>query len=123
MNNPVWEKRLDSGRHIEITWSGAQTTFPTGVLDGSTPRRTRYFFEIIIDGTYYFANRFLTSPDAEHVCDSTGTPILARPDLILDVCGERIAKAMSEADLSSLPNDLGYLDVALLLAADQAKKI
>jgi hypothetical protein len=115
----VWSRDTSSGHHIEITWSGAQTATPTGALDGSTMKRTRYFFDVMVDEMFYFGNRFLTSADAEGITDTRGTPILARSDLLLKLCAERIATALEAGNLDSLPNDLGYIDLDALVASDR----
>ena len=117
MSQTVWEQCTDEGHRIEITWSGAQTALPTGALDGSE-RRTRYFFDVLVDGLYYFGNRFLTSTDAEGITDANGTPILARKDLFLRLCAERISTAIASGELSAIPNDLGFVDIGLLARAD-----
>jgi hypothetical protein len=108
-----------AGHRIEITWGGAQTGLPTGALDNSTPRRTRYFFEVLVDGLYYFGNRFLTSADAEGRTDRHGSPLLARTDLLLRLCAERVAEVVEAGDLNSLPNDLGYIDIDALIATER----
>jgi hypothetical protein len=114
----VWEKDTSAGHHLEITWNGAQTALPTGALDVSVPRRTRYFFEVIVDGLYYFGNRFLTSVDAEGRTDGRGIPLLARSDLFLRLCADRVAAVIEAGDLNSMPNDLGYIDIDSLVATD-----
>lgn len=119
MAQTVWSRDTSSGHHIEITWSGAQTATPTGALDGSTVKRTRYFFDVMVDEMFYFGNRFLTSADAEGVTDSRGTPILARIDLLLRLGADRIATALEAGSMDSLPNDLGYIDLVALVASDQ----
>lgn len=118
MAQTVWARDTSSGHHIEITWSGAQTATPTGALDGSTKKRTRYFFDVMVD-EFYFGNRFLTSADAEGITDTHGTPILARSDLLLKLCADRIATALEAGNLDSLPNDLGYIDLDALVASDR----
>ena len=118
MSETVWQQDSNVGHHIEVTWSGSQTAMPTGALDGSVPRRTRYFFDVLVDGIYYFGNRFLTSVDAEGRTDHRGTPILARTDLFVRLCAERIASTLETSDLSSLPNDLGFIDIDALVASD-----
>jgi hypothetical protein len=106
----VCERNLGDGHVVEVTWTGAQTAFPTGALEGAS-RRTRYFFEVLIDGLYYFANRFVTSPDAEGVTDRSGNPILSRTDVLLELCADRVASAIAAGHLDSLPNDLGGVDI------------
>lgn len=118
MANNVWEIETAAGHHLAITWSGAQTALPTGALDPTEPRRTRYFFEVIVDGLYYFGNRFLTSVDAEGRTDGRGIPLLARTDLFLRLCADRVANVVESGDLNSLPNDLGYIDIDSLVATD-----
>lgn len=118
MSQTVWERETSAGYHLEITWSGAQTALPTGALDGSVPRRTRYFFDVLVDGLYYFGNRFLTSADVEGRVDSKGTPLVARTDLFLKLCADRVARTIDNGDINSLPNDLGYVDIDNLLAND-----
>lgn len=118
MAQTVWSNDTSSGHHIEITWSGAQTATPTGALDGSTTKRTRYFFDVMVDEMFYFGNRFLTSTDAEGVTDLRGTPILARVDLLLRMCADRIASAIEAGSIDSLPNDLGFIDLDELVASD-----
>jgi hypothetical protein len=107
-----------AGHHLEISWSGAQTAVPTGSLDTDGPRRTRYFFDVIVDGLYYFGNRFLTSTDAEGRLDGRGIPLLARTDLFLRLCADRVAEVIESGDLNSLPNDLGFIDIDSLVATD-----
>jgi hypothetical protein len=114
VSETVWHTDTQAGHRIEVTWSGAQTAMPTGALDGSVPKRTRYFFDVLVDGLYYFGNRFLTSVDAEGRTDDRGTPLLARTDLFLKLCAERVASALDTADLSALPNDLGFIDLEAL---------
>ena len=114
MGTSVCERVLGDGHFIEVTWSGAQTAFPTGALD-TTSRRTRYFFEVLIDGLYYFANRFVTSPDAEGVTDPRGNPILTRTDIILELCADRVAREIEAGHIDSLPNDLGVVDLDEML--------
>lgn len=117
MSQTVWEQSTNEGHRLEITWSGAQTSLPTGALD-EAEKRTRYFFDVMVDGLYYFGNRFLTSADAEGVTDARGTPILARTDLLLRLCGERIAALIARGELSAMPNDLGFVDIESLVRAD-----
>jgi hypothetical protein len=107
----VYERELGDGHHIQVTWTGCQTARPTGALDNSTPKRTRYFFEVLIDDLYYYANRFVTSADAEECVDGSGNPLIARTDLILELCAERVAVAIEAGLIDSLPNDLGGLDL------------
>lgn len=114
MGTSVCERDLGDGHFIEVTWTGAQTAYPTGALDGAS-RRTRYFFEVLIDGLYYFANRFVTSPDAEGVTDPRGNPILSRTDIILEICADRVAEEIEAGHIDSLPNDLGPVDIDDLL--------
>jgi hypothetical protein len=114
----VWERETAAGHHLAITWNGAQTALPTGVLDDTGPRRTRYFFEVIIDGLYYFGNRFLTSVDAEGRNDARGIPLLARTDLFLRICADRITAILEAGDINSLPNDLGFIDIDALVESD-----
>lgn len=121
MAQTVWSRDTSSGHHIEITWSGAQTATPTGALDGTTTKRTRYFFDVMVDEMFYFGNRFLTSTDAEGVKDSRGTPILARIDLLLKLCADRIALALEAGSMNSLPNDLGFIDLDDLVASDSGE--
>jgi hypothetical protein len=118
VSQTVWEVETTAGHHLEITWTGAQTALPTGALDNESPRRTRYFFDVIVDGLYYFGNRFLTSSDAEGRTDARGTPLLARTDLFLRLCGDRVAEAVEAGNMTSLPNDLGYIDIDSLVATD-----
>ena len=120
MSETVWLKDSNAGHRIEVTWSGAQTATPTGALDGSVPRRTRYFFDVLVDGLYYFGNRFLTSTDAEGRTDRNGIPLLARTDLFVRLCADRVARSIDTADLSSLPNDLGFIDIEALVASETA---
>ena len=110
MSTSVCERDLGDGHFIEVTWSGAQTAYPTGALEGAS-RRTRYFFEVLIDGLYYFANRFVTSPDAEGVTDRSGNPILSRTDIILELCADRVAHEIGSGHIDSLPNDLGVVEI------------
>lgn len=119
MPQTVWEKDTNAGYHLEVTWSGAQTAVPTGSLDTDGPRRTRYFFDVIVDGLYYFGNRFLTSADAEGRTDEHGIPLLARTDLFLQLCADRVADAIEAGDLNSLPNDLGFIDIDTLVARER----
>jgi hypothetical protein len=114
VSKTVCVRELGDGHSVEVTWTRAQTAVPTGELE-SASRRTRYFVEVLIDGLYYFANRFVTSPDAEGVTDPSGTPILARTDVILEVCADRVADAIGQGHLDSLPNDLGTVDIDELL--------
>jgi hypothetical protein len=118
LSQTVWQGNTDAGHQIEVTWAGAQTALPTGALDPTVARRTRYFFDVLVDGTYYFGNRFLTSADAERLTDARGNPILSRTDLLLRLCADRVGRALELADLSSLPNDLGYVDLDALVALD-----
>lgn len=115
MSQTVWEQNIGEHR-LEITWSGAQTALPTGSLDDSSEKRTRYFFDVVVDDLYYFANRFLTSADAEGVTDENGIPILARTDRLLKVCANRISEAIERGALTELPNDLGYVEIAEIIA-------
>ena len=119
VSQTVWEVETPAGHHLEITWNGAQTALPTGALDNSTPRRTRYFFDVIVDGLYYFGNRFLTSSDAEGKTDLRGIPLLARTDLFLRVCADRVAETVEAGNLNALPNDLGDIDIDSLVATDE----
>jgi len=107
----VFDRDLGDGHHIQVTFTGCQTARPTGALDNTTPKRTRYFFEVLIDGLYYYANRFVTSADAENLTDATGSPLTARTDLILALCSERVEEAIRAGLVDSLPNDLGLLDL------------
>jgi hypothetical protein len=107
----VYERDLGNGHHIQVTWTGCQTARPTGALDESTPKRTRYFFEVLIDELYYYANRFVTSLDAEELVDAAGNPLTARVDLILELCSERVEEAIKAGLIDSLPNDLGAMDL------------
>jgi hypothetical protein len=115
VSTSVFERDLGDGHHLQLTWTGCQTARPTGALDNTTPKRTRYFFEVLIDELYYYANRFVTSADAEELLDSAGNPITARVDLILAMCSERIEDAIKAGLVDSLPNDLGTLDLEELL--------
>jgi hypothetical protein len=118
VSETVWQKDTQAGHRIEVTWSGAQTAMPTGALDGTAPRRTRYFFDVLVDGLYYFGNRFLTSVDAEGRTDRRGIPLLARTDLFLNLCADRVASVLDTSDLSALPNDLGFIDLEALCATE-----
>lgn len=111
MATSVFERDLGDGRHLQVTWTGCQTARPTGALDNTTPKRTRYFFEVLIDDLYYYANRFVTSADADELTDSNGSPLIARTDLILELCAERVEEAIRAGLVDSLPNDLGALDL------------
>jgi hypothetical protein len=112
----VCERELESGHRIQVTWAGHQTALPTGALDASAARRTRYFFEVMIDEIYYYANRFLTSPDPEDLTDDAGNPILSRADILLELCADRVARTVEAGHLDFFPNDLGTLDLAELRA-------
>jgi hypothetical protein len=114
VSKTVCVRDLGDGHSVEVTWTRAQTAVPTGELQ-SASRRTRYFFEVLIDGLYYFANRFVTSSDAEGIADANGTPILARTDVLLELCADRVASAIANGHLDSLPNDLGAVDLEELL--------
>ena len=118
MSQTVCERETSAGHHLEITWSGAQTALPTGALDQTSKRRTRYFFDVMVDGLYYFGNRFLTSPDAEGRVDAHGAPIVTRTDLFLRLCADRVAAAIESGHLNSLPNDLGYVEFENLVELD-----
>ncbi|HQR37201.1 MAG TPA: hypothetical protein PLF26_02275 [Blastocatellia bacterium] len=118
MSQTVCERETSAGHRLEITWSGAQTALPTGALDQTAKRRTRYFFDVMVDGLYYFGNRFLTSADAEGRVDAHGTPILTRTDLLLKLCADRVAAAIESGQLNSLPNDLGFIELENLDTAD-----
>ena len=113
----TWKVSTQDGRSVEVTWSCAQTSFPTGALNENTDRRTRYFFDVVIDELYYYGNRFLTSPDAEGVTDTNGRPILTRIDLILPFCAERAANELDKTGIDHFPNDLGFLDLERLVEA------
>ena len=113
MSRTVWEQ-TSRGHHLEITWSGALTSLPTGALDESAEKRTRYFFDVLVDGLFYFGNRFLTSSNAEGVIDDNGVPILTRTDALLALCADRVIEAIEAGSLSTIPNDLGYIDIAVL---------
>ena len=113
----TWKISTKDGRSVELTWTCAQTSYPTGALNEETNRRTRYFFDVLIDELYYYGNRFLTSPDAEGVTDTKGSPILTRIDLILPLCAERVAHELDKNDIDNFPNDLGYLDLERLIEA------
>jgi hypothetical protein len=106
---------VGNGHRIQVRWAGSQTTLPTGALDPSAPRRTRYFFEILVDGIYYYGNRFLTSPDPRGWTDDSGNPILSRTDLIVEMCADRVAQEIAAGNIDSLPNDLGRLELLDLL--------
>ena len=116
MGMTVCEREVGDGHHIRITWSGCQTALPSGALDGSAPRRTRYFFDVLVDDLYYYGNRFLTSPDAEGCKDEYGNPILSRTDLILELCADRVARTIQAGTIDSLPNDLGTIELSEILA-------
>lgn len=118
MSQTVCQRETSAGHRLEITWSGAQTALPTGALDQTAKRRTRYFFDVMVDELYYFGNRFLTSADAEGHTDAQGTPILTRTDLLLKLCADRVAAAIESGHLNSLPNDLGYIDLETLAELD-----
>jgi hypothetical protein len=116
----VCKRVVGDGHEVEVTWSGAQTSYPTGPLTGEVTRRTRYFFDVLIDGLYYYGNRFLTSPDAENEVDRNGLPILSRTDLILRLCADRVAWAIEKGSIDDLPNDLGPVTIDDVLAIDGA---
>lgn len=115
----VWSKDTTGGHHVEATWTGAKTSIPTGALDGSVKKRTRYFFDVMVDDTYYFGSRFLTSADCDGVTDRRGVPILARTDLLVQLCVDRVASALETGTLDSIPNDLGDVDLDALVASDR----
>ena len=118
MATTVCERDLGDGHFIEVTWTGSQTAYPTGALENAS-RRTRYFFEVLVDGLYYFGNRFVTSPDAEGITDPSGNPILSRTDIILELCAERVATQIESGHIDSMPNDLGAVDIEELLKRTQ----
>jgi hypothetical protein len=113
VSSTVWEQ-TSRGHHLEITWSGAQTSLPTGALEDTAEKRTRYFFDVVVDGLFYFGNRFLTSSNAEGVVDRKGVPVLARTDVLLALCADRVLEAIEAGSLSSIPNDLGFVDIETL---------
>ena len=85
-------------------------------LQKPLPRWGGYLDDLNFDDIYYYANRFLTSPDPGGSIDDAGNPILTRTDILLELCADRVAEVVNAGHLDSFPNDLGTLDLTQLLA-------